>query len=287
MVGNYQNLFIKNTIAIRLVILFLVLSFIPVFGQDEPLRVFMYLNYYQTDDDQYLETELKYRQEGNFIQLEGVKVDFYLEKDSSDIKLGSGVTELNGKTRLHLKDYTIQKDSSGFAHYYSQFNGSDAYKKAQKSLSIKEIDFSLESEIVDSIPTLTVKGYEKSGTDKSPIEDADLQIFVKRLYSDLPIHSGSIEDGLFSYEFPKDIPGDASGDLWIIARITDHDDYGTVETREKIRWGQPVSFVLQQKPRALWSRAPLWILIGFWVAFILVWYHYFFAISKLFGIKKL
>ena len=103
----------------------------------------------------------------------------------------------------------------------------------------------------------------------------------------MPLIEGSLEDGEFLFEFPNDVPGDAYGDLSVIARITEHDDYGTVETRQKVRWGEPVSFVLEAKPRALWSRAPLWIIGSVCLAFILVWYHYLLAVVKLFRIRKL
>jgi hypothetical protein len=247
----------------------------------------MYLNYFQTDQDQYLVSELKFRDGKNFVQLADTEIEFYAVTDTSEIKLGAGRTTENGKVRLDIKGLSFEKDDEGFRHFESRFAGNEGFKKANKSLSIKEIDLTLESETIDSVNTITVNGIERVAGETVPIDGADLKILVKRLYSDLPLVEGSLEEGEFVYEFPKNVPGDAFGDLWVIARITDNDDYGTIETRQKIRWGNPVSYVLEKKPRALWSRAPLWLIGGVWIAFLLVWYHYFLAVSKLFRIKKL
>jgi hypothetical protein len=96
-----------------------------------------------------------------------------------------------------------------------------------------------------------------------------------------------MEAGAFLLEFPTDLPGDDTGNLSIIARIIEHDDYGTVESRTQLQWGIPVSFEQSERPRALWSRAPLWIIISVTLAFSAAWYHYFLSISKLFKIWKL
>lgn len=262
-------------------------SWNPLSAQDKPKRVYMYLDYFQTDEDQYLLSELKWRDGKNFKQLAGMEIDFYLETDTSNLTLGSGKTDGDGMVRLDLTELNTIQDTSGFTHYIAQFAGTESFRKTKKSISIKEIDLTLNSEIIDSVKTVTVSGDEKIGDMKVAIEEADIQILVKRLYNDLPLVENSMEDGAFEYEFPNDIPGDALGNLSVIAKITDHDDYGTVETREIVQWGVPVSYAIEKKPRALWSRAPVWIIGAVWIAFIVVWYHYWLAVSKLFRMKKL
>ena len=262
-------------------------SFNLVLAQQKAERVYMYLDYFQSNETKYLVAECKWRDGSDFKQLGGIEVDFSVETDSADITLASIVTGEDGKARLDLNDIEIGSDSNGVTHYRTEFNGTEEYRKASKSLSVKEIELRFETKIVDSLKMITVIGEEKVKDGRLPIEESDLQILVKRLYSDLPVIEGTMEEGEFEVEFPDNIPGDTNGDLWIIARITDHDDYGNVETRQKITWGKPVSYAIGKRPRALWSRAPIWMIGVVWVAFLLIWYHYFLAVGKLFKIKKL
>jgi len=287
MIAKHKAFFWRDLIIISFLMSFMLIAVNDTLAQDGPQRVYMYLDYFQNDQEQYLVSELKYREEGQFYQLANIEVDFFAETDTSKLALGSVKTNEHGLARLDLTGKNIVRDSTGSVDFRAAFIGNDSYKKARKSISIKEIVLSLESETVDSVFTLTVNGHEKVGGEMVPIEDAEFQILTKRLYSDLPVAEAAFEDGEFEFEFPSDIPGDAFGDLWVIGRLTEHDDYGTVETRKKVRWGVPVSYELESKPRALWSRAPLWIIFSVCAAFLLVWYHYWLAVSKLFRIRKL
>ena len=60
---------------------------------------------------------------------------------------------------------------------------------------------------------------------------------------DLPLGKKSIENGECNIEFPNDLPGDSAGNLLIIAKIVDHDDFANVEQRASIGWGVPVLLV--------------------------------------------
>ncbi len=275
---------------LRSTMLGLILSYLTLplsFSQDDPVRVFMYLNYYQTIDTQYLEVEVKYREEGVFTQLAEVPIEFYIISDTSKNKIGSITTGEDGKVRLYLDEKNIVRNEEGFANFESIFPGNEGFAEASKDLSVKRALLTIEEEIVDSIKLLTLSGEEIVGSENLNIPEADITFFVQRTYSDLSIGEGSFEDGLVTMEFPDDLPGDANGDLWVIARIVEHDEYGTVEARKKLNWGIPVSYATGVKPRALWSRAPLWIIIAVTLAFTAAWYHYFLSVFKLFKIRKL
>ncbi|MBK8504929.1 MAG: hypothetical protein IPL46_23555 [Saprospiraceae bacterium] len=257
-------------------------------SQDGPQRVFMYLDYFQSENGQYLLAEVKYRVEGEFTQLSDVAINFYLNTDTSQIKLGTVITGLNGKARFELNEDNLIRNVDGSAKFESIFEGNEGFSQATKDVTTKRVNLSLEGETEDSINTLTVSGIELINGEEIEVSETDISIFVKRTYSDLPIAEGTLEDGSFSTEFPEDLPGDDSGNLWIIARIIDHDDYGTVETRKQLAWGIPVSHVQEAGTRELWTRdAPLWIIMSVTLAFTAAWFHYFLSISKLFKIRKL
>lgn len=265
----------------------LTLGIASALAQDGPQRVFMYLDYYQSDDYQYLVSEVKYRTEGEFLQLSDVVIDFYVTSDTSQIKLGSVTTGVDGKARFDLDESTLIRDEEGFAHLQSSFEGNEGFRSANKELATKRVMMVVEDEVQDSVMELTVNASELVNGEEVEVTDADLSVFVKRTYSNLPVAEGSFEDGSFSLEFPSDIPGDANGNLSVIVKIIEHDDYGTVEANKQLPWGIPVSQTVVENPRALWSRdAPLWILIAVLLSFSAAWYHYFLAISKLFKMPK-
>ncbi len=255
-----------------------------VFGQDAQ-RVFMYLDYFQTDDLEYLVAELKYREEGTFYQLADAEVSFYQMNDTAQVALGSITTDIDGKARIDLTGKNILRDSAGQASFEARFAGDDSFRRASRDVTTIRSGLAILTDIEDSIKMVTITGEEK-GQNRKAIEDADIILYVKRTFSDLPIAEGTLEEGKYVVAFPEDLPGDANGNLQLIARIVEHDDYGTVETQQKVGWGIPVSHQQGERPRALWSRPPIWIIVAVTLAFAAAWFHYFLAISKLLKIRK-
>ncbi|NND34572.1 MAG: hypothetical protein HKN76_18445 [Saprospiraceae bacterium] len=267
--------------------LFFLISIASLFGQDEPQRVYMYLDYLQSNENKYLIAEIKYREDGTFYQIADEEISFWQTTDTSELELGRGKTEKNGKIKLLLDPQKAIWDTSGLADFEARYAGNENFRSAGRSVTIKEIELTLAGTVEDSINTLQISGVEKLAGDSKDIEEVEIGIFVKRLFSDLPIKQGDMEEGSLSIEFPSDLPGDEQGNLLVIARITEHDDFGTVETSQNIQWGVPAKIVRGERPRALWSRAPIWIIFAVSAVFLAAWFHYFLSISKLFNLRKL
>ena len=257
-------------------------------AQEDPLRVYMYLDYYKIDDMKYLEAELKYREEGGFKQLGDVSVAFRMTADTSTGELGKVQTNSEGIARLDLTQIPLLSDTSGVTEFYSVFSGNASYKSAKKSISISDLIITMEADIVDSIKQLTISAARIKNGAPVKVDDLDLKIMTMRLYGLLPIAEVTTDkNGMVEFEFPNDLPGDALGNLRIIAMTDDDDDFGTIKAEKKLSWGIPV-FYNTEKPRALWSRdAPVWIIATVITLFAVVWYHYFLAVTQLFKIRKL
>ncbi len=259
----------------------------PLISQEGPQRVYMYLNYFQDEASQVLDTELKYREEGKFYPLTDVEVEFTVDTDSNSYSLGKVMTNEHGKGILDLNGLDIARDTSGFAHFMASFNGNEQYKRASRDLSVQESVLTMSYENMDSTRTLTVEGEVKDDDVLIPMEDVDVVILVERLFGELPVGEGTIDDGTFTFAFPSGVPGDQVGDLNIIARIVDHDELGTVSVQDNVGWGDPVSYARTKVIRALWSRAPIWLMFAVSIVLLAVWYQYFLAVSKLFRLRKL
>ena len=89
-----------------------------------------------------------------------------------------------------------------------------------------------------------------------PVEDVEARIYVKRLFGLLPVSEDfetTNEEGILTIQFPDDIPGDENGTLNIIAKVTDHDEFGNLIHSKEINWGVPLKVNDKVMSRELWS----------------------------------
>ncbi len=125
----------------------------------------------------------------------------------------------------------------------------------------------------------------------------DVKFYVKRFYSLLPLipkgKSVTTDDnGEASVHFPIDLPGDSLGTIVVIAKVEDDENYGSMETKDSVKWGEIIS---RDEQEAEWNkrslsatgdRAPLYLLGTSGVIIILVWGTLFWVIYSLVRIKK-
>ena len=256
-------------------------------AKDKPTRVYMYLNYFNDDGNNYLEAELKYKQDKEFYQLEDVEVTFLSIADE-DHEIAKITTGVDGKAICKITDDTpIFRDEDGIMKFKAVYQGNDKYKKARKTLEAVMVEMALQSTIVDSVKTVIIEGLQIiSDSLKKPLTAVPVIYNVKRLFGDMIIGENNMKDGKSQLDFPTNIPGDQDGNLSISAKIVDHELYGNVRVGDMVQWGIPVSHKVEKLPRALWSNAPVWMIIAMIVIVAGAWYHYFLALHKLFKMKK-
>jgi len=118
--------------------------------------------------------------------------------------------------------------------------------------------------------------------------------FIKRTFGLLPVCEPVTTDnnGLAKAIFPKDLPGDSTGNYEIIIKLIDNDLYGDVVYKEKINWGKSFVYENPLDHRALWgnrSNAPWWLLITYFALLgpaliVIVWVML--QLKKLKGLGK-
>jgi hypothetical protein len=121
-----------------------------------------------------------------------------------------------------------------------------------------------------------------------PVDSTTLGVYVKRLFSALKLGEGTTNaSGETTIEIPNDLPGDAKGNLTLLARLDENETYGNLEASVVQQWGTPVSDEVKELPRALWSsHPPIWMLVTFVVLMSTVWGHYLVIIIQLFRLRK-
>ena len=234
------------------------------------------------------------------IPVTNAMVVFYQGDISENMVIDSLLTNENGEAILLFREnqrFTLDSDRA--YRISARYNGNKDYSETESDITIKDIDMELFLSEINGVKTISVRAYEL-GDDKEmvPVEDADVNFYVPRLFSDQLIGEGNIIDGKCSIEFPENIAGDTIGNISLIAKIEDDRNYGNVERQlQDFRWGhtQPIeedkslmTIEITIPTRALWhTNAPLWMIFTLIILLTGVWSHYIYVILQLFRLNRL
>jgi len=125
-----------------------------------------------------------------------------------------------------------------------------------------------------------------------PVEEAEVQFYVERMFSLLPIGRGeeTDENGEAVQEFPYDLPGDKDGNLHIVAKIEDHDIYGTVEGSADVKWGAKIKSGHEtwghRSLSAARDKAPTILILTSNFIIAIIWGTILYVIFQVYRIKK-
>ncbi len=112
-----------------------------------------------------------------------------------------------------------------------------------------------------------------------PVKGVDIKLAIKRTGGDLQIgddQSYTTDSlGQAKGEFKKlKMPGDAAGNIVLVAKVEDNDQYGNLRVEKAIPWGDKFVPTTDFYHRALWAsrfHSPLWLLIMAYSSIIAVW----------------
>ena len=260
--------------------------------ETEKVKYRMNLAYYKfTNGDKSLTARLYYRESTKFINVSNVLVGFYLVTEENEILLAEVKTNEGGYAILQIAaGYQIPWDSDNYCTFIVRFNGDEKGKPIDEEIMIKNINMDFDFTEEDGEKYVNVNITEAGdSSDVIPVYDAEVYGYVERMYSLLPIGEDySDEDGKLTYEFPRDLPGDSLGNVVVVVRINESDDFGTVEMKKTVNWGIPVDFSESKTPRALWTdEAPLWMALAVFIILAGAWLNFLYAVYKVIKVKKL
>jgi len=226
----------------------------------------------------------------NTKMVENAILDVEIDLGDSTLFLTELITDETGAADLQIESgYKLTANEEGITTILASYGGNDSLRSASTDIEIKDVLIEMSFDIEDSVKILTVQANEYNAEGEMvPVEELDINIGVQRLYSVLSIDDVETdENGIGILEFPDDIPGDSTGMITMVATIDEHDYFGTVTKSQSVNWGNPVSYELKRLPRQLFSdEAPLWMIIGVFIALVGAWYHFFLSVFKLFKLKK-
>lgn len=222
---------------------------------------------------------------------EGLPINFYNQTNDNEILIGSAKTNSEGIAEFIIpKSFVSVYDEEFYANYIARFDGNAKVDATEEVLAVKNANIDFEFVVIDSVKNIKfTANYSGNNNEKMPISNEDLYFFVPRMFSQLKIADGWIEeDGTGMVEFPIDISGDSLGIVSVIAKIIEHGDYGNVEKIIPSNWA--VHFHpshVEGFSRELWTPiAPLWMIITLIIMLTGVWGHYVYAMYELIKIRK-
>lgn len=240
----------------------------------------------QNGGNQYtLKALLKAKVDGQFYNLYGMRIRFYAVGADAETELGSVITDGSGKALFTVKNDSLPLNAEGKLQFKAVFAGNKSMDAAEEVVSFQKANLSITAAKEEEAMNVQVKLTDAEG---NPVKDVAVGIYVQRSFLPLKVGEGTTdENGEALVEFPQGIPGDAKGNLTILGKIDENENFGYLETAVVQPWGLAVSNKSQEQPRALWSsHPPVWMLITFIVLMVAVWGHYLVIVYELFRLRK-
>lgn len=233
-----------------------------------------------------LQTAIKTRRESGLQNVPFEWVQFVMIADTATKPIGKALTDDKGVASLMVGVNQLQAGEDSLWMFTSSFNGNDSINSGEAELSIRQAGMVLADEEQDSVYVLTVRLFNPA--DESPLAETYVKFFVQRHFSNLEIGEGTTdENGEASIEVARNLPGDVKGNLVLIAKAEDLEEYGNVSAVIVKPWGIAPSEEDEKKTRELWSRSPpMWMIVTFIILMSVVWGHYIVIIYNLVKIKN-
>lgn len=141
---------------------------------------------------------------------------------------------------------------------------------------------------------ITAKVFETFGDSiGNPVPDLDVYFYVERTFNPLPIgdiFNTTDENGEVTIEFPADLPGDTLGNVKIIAKIQESDEFVDTEVSKVIDWGVPLEIDSRENRRTLWAagaNAPITLLLLVNSLILAAWSIIVYMIYELYKISRM
>ena len=283
-------------------ILFLLVTFIVSssgYTQDsiakQPL---LNVNYFSYDNNiPYVQVMARLKQGRKFEPIKGVNIKLYLDSVSSSLLItDKAVTDETGKANAGMPT-SLQKewDASPTHKFIAEASGVKEFEGERAETEITKarllIDTATGSETRNIIATFRALENGKW----NPVKDVEIKIAIKRMDGNLTVGDEPTyttdSSGIVTAEFKRDsIPGDANGNIVLIAKVEENDNYGNLSVEKTAKWGAPFKYYSTFNERSLFAsrnKTPIWLLFMAYFIIGIVWGTLIYLVFQIFKIKKL
>ena len=190
-----------------------------------------------------------------------------------------------------MKNSTINKQSLLMILILAVFLINPSIYGQEEEEAMQDAFVTVSFEEDEESKTVIAKALDKDGV---PIVDLELYFFVERTLSLLPIGDDfyfTDEDGIIEVEFPMDLPGDENGNVTIVTKIMESDEYNDLSVESVKQWGIPIVIEdPKDEKRSLWAaaaNAPMSLILIICSLILAVWYVICYILYKLYRISKI
>lgn len=241
----------------------------------------------------YVSVKVKTKANGKFKMVSDIPLKLYLNNDSAGNLIKAVVTNDKGEAAAIIPSSLKSQWISSVKHdFLAAFDGDKKYEPAKADLSVGRakilIDTAGDKKIIASV-------FEMKDTSWVPVKGVDVIIAVKRMDAYLNVNETATfstdSTGQASADFKRDsIPGDANGNIVIVAKVDDNDQFGNLLIEKTVPWGAkfiPVNNFDKRTLFATSSKAPVWLILIAGSIVISVWGVLILLVVNLFKIRKL
>ena len=278
-------------------IVILLLSFISVasIAQDAKSDLSMSIGYYNNNNlTQYLVAHAKTKIDGRFQTVPDVSVSFYINNDSSRANLlGTATTNDKGEAYMLMPPSAKEEWMKSAKHSFVVVSkASKLFDETKATADVSRAKLKIDT---TDDKKIIVTMLELKDTSWTLAKGVELKVAIKRLDGDLNVNETQTfttdSTGTITAEFKRDsLPGDANGNLTLIAKVEDNDTYGNLTAEKVVKWGNKFQYVSQFDRRTLFARrghSPWWLELLAYTIVVSVWGVLIYLIGQIKKIKKL
>ncbi|MEI9912350.1 MAG: hypothetical protein WDO71_23460 [Bacteroidota bacterium] len=136
-----------------------------------------------------------------------MKISFFSVSDSIEKELGNAYTDRSGTALLNCKAAGLIPGKEGKLQFKVSFSGNKSMEAAEEVVAVKRASLVITPVKEDSVLSVQLKLIDISTGEETAIPQADLSVFVKRLFNPLKLGEGKTdENGEASVEIPNNLP---------------------------------------------------------------------------------
>ncbi len=267
---------------------------IAAFAQTAKNDLSLSVSYFNSNNQvQYLVAHAKSKIDGKFQMIPNINVSFYIGSESPSNLLGKGVTNNKGECLVLIPPAAKSEwNKSAKPGFIVVSQATKQFDESKGNFDVTKAKIQIDTAADKKITAVLL---ELKDTAWTPVKDVDVRIAVKRLGGDLDVAEtptyATDSLGMVSAEYKRDsLPGDAKGNITIVAKVEDNDLYGNLSSEKIVSWGKYYPYKSEFDKRTLFARrgkSPIWLELIAYSIVAAVWAVLFYLFGQIRKLKRL
>jgi hypothetical protein len=251
------------------------------------------ISYFQVNNSlPHLAVNVKTKVNGRFQPVGGITLKLYVDTVSTAAAIGTVVTGENGDATTFIPPLA-KKEWGGFkTHtFLATFDGDKKFEATKANLTVAPAKML----VATTGKVITATLLQLKDNSWIPVKGVDVKIGVRRLGGDLPVNETPTFTtdslGNASADFKRDsLPGDSKGNIVLVAKVEDNDQFGNLATEKTVPWGVKSKYESTFNEHTLFAtrdKAPGWLILISSCIIIGVWLTLILLVRNIFRIRKI